>query len=255
MSDVWAEAWGIRFTMNFAAGAAALIMIAVFAGLWFFSHRKHAPGGWMDGIGFGILPAAAVGKAFELLCEGGSGRAVDEPLPLLPWITENGMYMPARIEFVLALAAFCGVCVWLILRKEAIPGRGEAALTSLCLWSGIRTVTERLRLSPDRIPQYAYAGLILVCLAVWTAKRLRRGGGKGRAAGDWIAATVCTAMIVLTSEGILSVGSGIGDLAVIAGCTILEALLALLCGSDERKAGAPKEARPEGGDTIVMKAV
>ena len=255
MSDVWAEAGGVGFTMYFAAAAAALIMLAVFAGLWFFSHRKHAPGGWIDGIGFGILPAASVGKTFELLCEGGAGRAADEPLPLLPWVTEGGLYMPARIELILALAAFCGVCLWLILRKQEIPGRGEVALTSVCLWSGIRTVTERLRFTPDRIPQYVYAGLILVCLAFWTAKRIRRGGRKSRAAGDWIAALVCTAMIVLTSEGILSVGSGIGDLAVVAGCVILEVLLTLLCGCDERKTDAPKEARPEGGDTIVMKAV
>ncbi len=255
MSEVWAEAGSFRFTVGMAAGVSAAIIAAVFAGLWVFAHQRRSPGGWTNALGFGLLPAAAVWKAFESLGAAGGGRPADEPLPLLPWLTEGGAYMPPRIEFVLAVIAFCGVCLWLILRKEKISGRGEVLLTSLCLWSGIRVVTERLRTDPDRIRQYVYAGLILACLACWTAKRLRRGAGKGRSAADWIAVLICTAMIVLTSEGILSVGSGIGDLAVVFGCAALEVMLTLLCGSDERKADAPKEARPDSGDTIVMKPV
>ena len=255
MSEVWAEAGSVRFTVGMAAGACAVLVALVFAGLWYFAHRKRPLSGWANALGFGLLPAAAVWKIFESFSEAGVGRAVDEPLPLLPWVTENGAYMPARLEFILAAAAFCGVCLWLILRKEEIKGNGEVLLTSLCLWSGIRVFTVRLRLEPNRILQYVYAGLILFCLACWTAKRIRRCAGKGRSIADWIAVLICTAMIVLTSEGILSVGSGIGDLAVVFGCAALEVLLTLLCGSDERKADAPKEARPDSGDTIVMKPV
>lgn len=255
MSEVWAEAGGVRLTLGMAAGACAVIAAAVFAGLWYFAHRKRPPAGWADALGFGLLPGVAVWKIFESLAAADGGRAADEPLPLLPWVTEGGAYMPPRIEFILAVAAFCGICLWLILKKEEIGGRGEVLLTSLCLWSGIRVFTERLRTDPDRIRQYVYAGLILACLACWTAKRFRRGARKGRSAGDWTAALICTAMIVLTSEGILSVGSGIGDLAVVFGCAALEVLLTLLCGSDERKADAPKAARPDSGDTIVMKPV
>jgi hypothetical protein len=40
---------------------------------------------------------------------------------------------------------------------------------------------------------------------------------------------------VLTASGTLSVGSAIGDLAVILGCAVLMVLLTLLCGSDSRQ--------------------
>ena len=50
----------------------------------------------------------------------------------------------------------------------------------------------------------------------------------------WLAAILCTAMIVLTASGTLTVGSAIGDLAVITGCAVLTVLLALLCGNDSR---------------------
>jgi hypothetical protein len=51
---------------------------------------------------------------------------------------------------------------------------------------------------------------------------------------DWVAAGICTAMIVLTASGTLSVGSPIGDLAVVFGCSVLLMTVTLLCGGDQR---------------------
>jgi hypothetical protein len=77
--------------------------------------------------------------------------------------------------------------------------------------------------------------VILISLAIWTARQLQQNPAKQRIAGNWIAAILCMAMIALTASGTLSVGSAIGDLAVITGCAVLMVLVTLLCGSDSRQ--------------------
>ena len=89
---------------------------------------------------------------------------------------------------------------------------------------------------PQNILRFVYCGAVLFCLAVWTYKRVRQTGSKQRSIGDWIAALLCTGMIAATATGLLSVGSEIADLAVITGCALLEVVLTMLCGSDNRKA-------------------
>lgn len=253
MNEIWAEIAGIPVTVGYAAGAAAALTLLVFFLLHRAAYRGAARGSWLDGLGFGLLPAAAVWKIFEMQCAPAGGRTAPEPLDRIPWIVPDGGWFPARAELALAALAFAGVCLWLILRKKDELPAGETLLTSLCLWSGIRVVTECLRAEPSRILMYGYEAGVLICLLVWTVKRIRRGGGRKRSAADWIAVLLCAAMIAVTAEGILSVGSAVGDLAVIAGCAVLEVLLTLLCGSDERKADPPVQADP--GDTIVMKPV
>ena len=122
----------------------------------------------------------------------------------------------------------------MMVRKDELAGQDDVLIISLCLWSGIRVVTESFREAPDNILRYVYCAVILICLAIWTVRQQKQPDVKRRAAGSWLAAILCTAMIVLTASRTLSVGSAIGDLAVITGCAVLTVLLALLCGNDSR---------------------
>ena len=242
MADVLAEIGGVKLTIRMAGIAAALLTLILFMLLRMAMNRSEAPGtrkglSLMDGIGFGLLPAAAVWKIFESMYTG-AGREVTEPLPLIPWLTEKGRFIPGNIETAAALLCFIGICLWLMIRKNRPEGAGDLLMISLCLWAGIRIVTEDFRDASDNVFRYLYCAVILICLGVWTARYLKQARAKQRVAGNWVVAVLCTAMIVLTSSGTLSVGSEIGDLAVIAGCAGLMVLTALMCGGDSRKWGA-----------------
>ena len=241
MADVLAEIGGVKLTIRTAGIVTAVLVLILFTLLRTAMNKKAAAETrtlmrWLDGIGFGLLPAAAVWKIFES-GYAGSGREVIEPLPLIPMLTKNGRFMPGSIEAVAALLCFIGICIWLIIRKEELAGGGELLIVSLCLWSGIRIVTESFREAPNNILRYVYCAVILGCLGIWTLRQLKQAHAKQRIAGNWIAAILCTVMIVLTSSGTLSVGSAIGDLAVILGCAVLMVLLTLLCGGDSRQWG------------------
>ena len=237
MADVLAEIGGVRLTIRTAGITVSLLILVLFM-LIRTAMNKKAPGDtpafsrWMDSAGFGLLPAAAAWKIFETIYAA-AGREVIEPLPMLPWLTESGRFIPGAIETAAALICFAGICCWLMFRKEEKVGRGDLLMVSLCAWSGIRVITESFREPPDNILRYIYCAAVLICFGVWTArqKQLKRLN-----AAAWLAAILCTAMIVLTTCGTLSTGSMIGDLAAVAGCTVLTVLLTLLCGSDQRDA-------------------
>ena len=53
---------------------------------------------------------------------------------------------------------------------------------------------------------------------------------------DWVAVAFCAAVVMLTSWGVLSLGSGVADLAVIAGADLLMLTLILFAGADSRRA-------------------
>ena len=238
MADVLAEIGGVRLTVRMAGMIVTLLVLILFMLLRMAMNKKAAEGTrtlmkWLDGIGFGLLPAAAVWKIFDA-ADAGAGRALIEPLPQIPWLTENGRFLPCSIEAATALLCFAGLCIWLMVRKDELAGKDDVLIISLCLWSGIRVVTESFREAPDNILRYVYCAVILICLAIWTARQQKQPDAKRRAAGSWLAAILCTAMIVLTASGTLTVGSAIGDLAVITGCAVLTVLLALLCGNDSR---------------------
>ena len=239
MADVLAEISGVKLTVRMAGIVAALLILILFTLLRKAMNKKAASETktlikWIDGIGFGLLPAIAVWKIFESAYDG-AGRAVIEPLPAIPWLTENSRFLPCSIETAAALLCFAGMCLWLMFRKDELAGKGDLLIVSLCLWAGIRIVTESFRESPDNVLRYVYCAAILICLAVWTTRQQKSPHANQRAAGSWLAAVLCTAMIVLTASGTLSVGSAIGDLAVITGCAVLIVLLALLCGGDGRE--------------------
>ena len=252
MADVLAEIGGFRFTIRSAGIAAALVTLALFMILRFAMNKKTAAGErtlfrWADALGFGMMPAAAVWKLFENRYTG-RGREVIEPLPLVGELTEDGRFLPCNIEAALILLCFAGICIWLMIRKDGAAGKGDLLIISLCLLAGIRIVTESFREDPVHIIRYVYCAVILVCLAVWTGRQARDPRGKQRIAGSWIAAVLCTAMIVLTASGTLSVGSAIGDLAVITGCAVLDVLLALTAGSDARGWEASRPPEQESGE-------
>ena len=239
MADVLTEIDGVKLTIRTVGIVTAVLVLILFILLRIAMNKKTAAETqkimrWLDGIGFGLLPAAAVWKIFEERYSG-AGREVFEPLPLIPGLTENGKFIPGSIEAAAALLCFAGICLWLIIRKEEMAGTGDLLIVSLCLWSGIRIVTESFREAPDNVFRYVYCAAVLVCLGIWTARQLHQTHAKQRIAGNWVAAILCTAMIVLTASGTLSVGSAIGDLAVILGCAVLIVLLTLLCGSDSRQ--------------------
>ena len=235
MADVLAEAGGVSLTIRTAGIAVSLLVLILFM-LIRTARNKKTPGDsptfsrWTDGAGFGLLPAAAAWKIFETIYAGNGGEVI-EPLPMLPWLTENGRFVPCAIETAAALICFAGICCWLMLRKEETAGKGDLLMVSLCAWSGIRVITESFREPPNNILRYIYCAVIMICFGVWTArqKQLKRLN-----AATWFAAILCTAMIVLTTSGALSTGSRIGDLAAVTGCTGLTVLLTLLCGSDQR---------------------
>ena len=244
MADVLAEIGGVKLTIRMAGIAAALLTLVLFAALRSAMNKKTTAASlkaetrkflrFMDGIGFGLLPAIAVWKLFEAPYAG-AGSEVIEPLPRLPWVMENGRFLPCGIETAAALLCFLGVCLWLMIRKEDVAETGDLLIISGCLWAGIRVVTESFREAPDNVLRYVYCGVILICLAIWTARQRKQPHAKQRIAGNWGAVIICTGMIGLTTSGTLSVGSAIGDLVVIAGCSALNVLLTLLCGGDSRQ--------------------
>ena len=248
MPDTLAEIGGIRLTLRACGIIAAALTLLMFTLLRKRTQKKAAADtrpltGWLDGIGFGLLPAAAVWKLFENVYAG-AGMAVIEPLPAVRMLTENGKFLPCSIEAAAALVCFAMLCIWLIIRKDDLAAGSDLLKVSMCLWSGIRVVTESFREVPDNVLRYIYCSVILICLAAWTARLRNQPRSKQRIAGSWTAAMLCTAMIVLTASGTLSVGSAIGDLAVIAGCAALNVMLALLCGGDSR---LPAETEPHTG--------
>ena len=254
MSEVLTDIGGFRLTVSFVAGAASFLTAVLFTIWWIADRRKrtgvtlHA-GMLMNGIGFGFFPGIAVWVAFEVFSAGVDGRTVMEPLPLIRWLSEAGRFAPCRIELCAALLCFIGICIWLVIRRDALPDNGDLLLTSICFWALIRLITECFRADPRNIFRYASCGAMIFCLLAWT---LRRGGQKFagiRIAADLIAAAVCTGVIIVTMNGFLSLGSEIADLAAITGCGLLILILSLLAASDRRRMN-PQTESTVSSDTV-----
>ena len=245
MHEVVAEIAGVQLTVRAAGGIIAACILLLFAWLFIAGRRRTTAGDgrkgdWLNALGYGLLPAMAVCKIFEEPDLTGAGATVAVPLPEIGWLTESGRYVPCRVELAAALLCFTGVTLWLMLRKRRLEEKGELLLVSLCLWSGVRIVTESLWEAPRALFRYGYCGVLLACLLVWTLRRNRKSPSVRRCVMDWAVAAVCTGIIVVTAEGIYSVGSPIGNLAAITGCAVLLTLTAMLCGSDARGDQAPE---------------
>ena len=240
MSEVLTVIGGFKLTVSFVAGAASFLTAVLFAVWWIGDRRKrtgkslHA-GMLMTGIGFGFFPGIAVWIAFEIFAAGADGRTVMEPLPLIRWLTEEGRFVPCRIELAAALLCFIGLCVWLVIRRQPLPDNGDLLLTCISFWALIRLISECLRMEPRNVFRYASCGALIFCLLAWTLRRGRQRFTGIRIAADLIAAAVCTGIIIVTMNGYLSLGSEIADLAAITGCGLLILILSLLAAGDRRR--------------------
>ncbi len=236
---------GMRVTVTGAGAAAAFLTILLFASLRLSDFRKRngKAAGWgerVNAAGFGLLPGAAVWKIFEQFTALSRGTEVFEPLPALPFIMQEGRFAPSRIEMILAAACFAAVLIWLIARRKDLPGNGDLLWTVLCVWCMVRAVTESFRAEPllragnADLMQILFLTLADAGFAVWTARRFRTQKSAVLTAPEWIAVISCETVMALNTAGVLSVGSGIGDLAMLAGCAALCTILILLCGKDSR---------------------
>jgi len=241
---------GIRLTVTGTGAGLTFLTAALFASLYRARGNMRGKrggktaGGWgerLNAAGFGFLPAAAVWKAFEHITALGRGTEVTEHLPLLPFLTAEGRFCPSRIEMAGAVLFFAGILIWLIVRRNDLPGNGDLLLTSLCLWSLFRPLTERFRAEPlfsgmgFSPVQILFFILADVCLAVWTVRKARKQSSSIIfTVLEWIAVLACETVMVLNSSGILNTDSGIGDLAVHAGCAALCGVLMLFSAKDSR---------------------
>ena len=259
MSEVLFEAAGVNVTVTGVYAVVSVFILFLFMSLWLIGRKKRtgksiSAGQVMNGIGFGLLPALAVLKAFQEAGTG-TGSKVLEPLPCIQWLSVNGYYMPGRIETSAAAAMFLLVCLWLILRKKELPDNGDLMMISVCIWAAIRLVTEDFRKEPMDFFRFTSCGTILACAILWSVRRARYSRMTARTIIDLTAVCVCIAINLLTSLHILSAGSGIADYAVKTGSAALLLFLTLMIGGDLRRITekqAPAQPAPAMGDTQVI---
>ena len=237
---------GMRVTVTGIGSAAAFLIMILFASLRIrdFRKRNGKAAGWgerINAIGFGLLPGAAVWKVFEQWTALARGTEIYEPLPALPCMTPEGRFAPSRIEMILAAACFAAVVIWLIARRKDLPGNGDLLWTVLCVWGMARAVTESFRAEPllragnVNLTQILFLALADAGFAVWTARKAGTQKSAVLTAAEWIAVLGCETVTALNTAGVLSAGSGIGDLAMRCGCAALCTLLILLRGKDSRE--------------------
>ena len=262
MSETLIEVAGIPVTITLVYAVITIIILFLFMSLWLVGRKKRSgkdifAGQVMNGIGFGLLPALAVLKAFQ---EAGTGKGVKvtEHLPLIKWMSVDAYYMPGRIETTAATVCFLLLCLWLIFRKEELPDNGDLILISVCIWATIRLITEDYRVYQLHLFRFASCGTVLFCATAWSVRRSKIIRNPVRTAVDLTAVSICIAMNLLTVTQMFSVGSEIGDYAVKIGSAALMLILTLLIGSDARrmtKKRAPEVQTPGMGDTQVMQSM
>ena len=239
MNEDLFEVAGVTVTITGVYGAFSVIVLILFMSLWLRGRKKRTgqpvfAGQVMNGIGFGLLPAIAVLKAFQEMSSG-AGAEVHEPMPVIRWLTDEGFFRPGRIETMAALACFAVLCLWLVIRKEEMPDNGDLFMIALCVWASIRLVTEDFRAESYMLFRFTSCGTVLGCLAIWVARRNNIRSGPGRAVTDLAAAGTCIAINLITAAKFLTVGSEIGDFAVKTGSAVLLLTITLIVGGDLRK--------------------
>lgn len=216
--------------------------------LWSLDHRrqnseKSSAGRLIiQAAGFGFLPAAAVWNAFKSY-DGvlSKGTALISTLPAVPWLTQDGYYIPCRIDLAAALTAFIILCIWLICKRKDLIPAADLLLISVTVWAGIRMVTESfyetsmLTVNGHPVLRYAACAVVLVCLAGWSVRREKRQKNTLQLVIDWTGALLSAAAVVITSEKVLTTGSEIGDFALISGAALLMTGITLIVGADCRK--------------------
>lgn len=221
-----------RLGISGAGTGLAVLVLLLFSDGWIGQRKRWGkavfPVSLFQGIGYGLLPAIAVFKAFAHFTSSGIGKPVPEGIGQFPWLTAEGNYLPCRLEMILALICFGAMTLWLILRREELPENGDLLFVSLTLWAACRLVTETFR-GPEgiRIPVCIAAAVLLICLLVWTGRAFRHKQNTGYAGICIPVFLVFTAGIFLQDAGILSVNTR-ADLAIRIVCVLL-VMKAVLC--------------------------
>ena len=262
MGEVLFEDAGVKVTVTAVYAVISVVTLFLFMSLWLLGRKKRTrkeifAGQVMNGIGFGLLPALAVLKAFQEAGTG-AGSKVLEPLPCVSWLSVGGYYMPGRIETAAAAGTFVLLCVWLILRKSELPDNGDLIMISVCIWAAIRLVTEDFRRQPNDLFRYTSCVTMLFCAVVWSVRRAHCIRMPGRTAADLTAVCICIAVNLITAEHVLSAGSEIADYAVKTGSAAMTLLLVLMIGGDLRRIlqkQAAEAPAPSAGDTQVLTRV
>ncbi len=225
---------GFRLSVSGAGAGLALLVLLTFANGWIGERGRRGeqrfPQTIVQGLGFGLLPALSVWKAFEQMTARGAGAVVEDRMPAIPWLTEAGLYQPCRVEMVLLLLAFAGEILWLVLRKEEVPENGDLLPLSMSLWATVRLITERFRAGEAcgiRPMEYVSAGVLVLCLALWVTRAFRQHKNTGYAWACVPVMVASLAAVALQGLGILSVNPA-ADLAIRCACALL-ALKAVVC--------------------------
>ena len=156
------------------------------------------------------------------------------------YIVKRILYMLPML-FCVILAVFLIMCLWMMIRKNDLPPNGDLLGVSMTLWAGIRTATESLRTESQlsfgdwRAVYLAALASVLIWMIVWTSRRRKRIKNTSQIILYWLVMLLCTAALWATVSGTVSTGSGIGDLAVSAGCGTFLAAAVLTAGGESRK--------------------
>ena len=235
----------MRFTVTGIGAIVSLLVMLLFSGTRLLENRKGketepAAGDFLNAVGFSLLPCIAVWKIFERKTILGTGIWCFDPIGEIPMITANSRFAPSSAEAVLAAVCFAGIILWLILRKEDLPGNGDLFLTVLCVWGMVRAFTEGfreetlLRAGRFNLTQALLLFAADIPLGVWTVRLEAAQKNTAFSILEWIAVLSCETVLVLNTADVLSAGSRIGDMAVNAGCMALCMLLMLMAGKDSR---------------------
>ncbi len=236
-NDALTISGALRLSVSGIGAGAACLTALSFANGWIGERKRRGgarfPGTLMNGIGFGLLPAAAVWKIFEQHTFLKIGRVPGEGILTVPWVTENGLYQPARLEMILALTAFAGIVIWLAVRRREPEENGDLLLISLTLWGTIRMITEGFR-APEAalcgtqlLPVYLSAAVMFLCLVFWTRRALRIKENTGYALACVPVFCAASTVVILQGLDVLTVNPG-ADLAIRCACALL-AMKAVIC--------------------------
>lgn len=259
MNEVLFDISGVNVTITGVYAIVSILILFLFMSLWLVGRKKRTSktifaGQVMNGIGFGLLPALAVLKAFQEAGTG-AGSQVLEPLPRIGWLSVDGYYMPGRIETAAAVFFFLLVCLWLIIRRNELPDNGDLIMITVCIWATIRLVTEDFRTQPMNLFRYTSCFTVLTCAALWSVRRAKHIRTTVRTAIDLMSICVCIALNLITATHVLTAGSEIADFAVKTGSAALMLMLTLLIGGDVRKIiheQQPNEQTYTTGDTQAI---
>ena len=224
-----------RFRLGIGGVGAGLSLLAIlaFADGWIGARLRHSTDDnagrqLLNGIGFGLLPGIALWKSFTQAAGLEAGTEIPPGILQIPWLTEGGMYLPARIEMILALLLFATMVVWLMFRRQESVASGILAGISVTLWSSARLITDGFHSAGRIFPAlsgwtgWLAAGALLLVLLCRTVRAIR----KNKTGRIWFCVPVMivsVALIVLIRNHILPLENPPAELTL----TVCAAVLAM----------------------------